>query len=152
MANILSKIDELIEKPCYLIDIFPCTVPETADRRYFLVEEYFQKNREEWNEKFCKLLLKLYCYYDVWCSFREELAENPEPDVLAEWIRHCFEGDWKKRDYINIILPACNAMVILNGDDLYISVYNPDRRLMDLISQLANAEGFFFYKAPGTQK
>ena len=80
-----------------------------------------------------------------------ELAENPEPDVFAQWIRHCFEGDWKERDYINIILPACNAMVILNGDDLYISVYNPDRQLMELISQLAGAEGFFFYKVRGEQ-
>ena len=61
MVDIISKIDELLEKPCYLIDIFPYTVPETADRRYFRVEEYFQKNRKEWNEKFCRLLLKLYC-------------------------------------------------------------------------------------------
>ncbi len=152
MADMISKIDELIAKPCYLIDIFPYTVPETADRRYFMVEEYFQRNRQEWNEKFRRLLLKLYCYYDFWCLFGEELAENPKPDLLAEWIGHCVEGDWKERDHINIILPACNAMMILNGDDLYMSVYNPDGQLMDLISQLAAAEGFFFYEAPGTQK
>ena len=151
MVDIISKIDELLEKPCYLIDIFPYTVPETADRRYFRVEEYFQKNRKEWNEKFCRLLLKLYCYYDFWCSCGEELAENPEPDVFAQWILHCFEGDWKERDYIKIIIHTCNAMVILNGDDLYISVYNPDRQLMELISQLASAEGFFFYKVQGAQ-
>lgn len=148
--DIISKIDELIEKPCYLIDIFPCTVPETSDKRYFVIEEYFQNNRADWNKKFCNLLLKLYCYHDFWVSFGNALSKNPDPDMLVEWIEHCFEGDWRKRDYINIILPECNAMVILNGDDLYLSLYNPDETLKNLISQLAGAEGFFFYKASGT--
>lgn len=152
MADIIAKIDELIEKPCYLIDIFPYTVPKTSDGRYFMVEEYLQKNRQDWNERFCRLLLKLYCYYDFWCSFGEELVENPKPDQLAEWIHRCFAGDWKERGYINIILPTCNAMIILNGDDLYISVYNPDRPLTELLSQLAGAEGFFFYQAQKAQK
>lgn len=151
MDDIISKIDELIEKPRYLIGIFPCAVPQTLDSRYFMVEEYFQKNRTEWNRKFCNLLLKLYCYYDFWVSAGEKLAKNPEPELLAEWIWHCFEGDWKERDYINIILPACNAMVILNGDDLYMILCNPDKQLMDIIMQLAGAEGFFVYKAQRTQ-
>ena len=150
MADIIAKIDELIEKPCYLIDIFPCTVPETPDRRYFLIEEYLQNNRAELNGKFCRLLLKLYCYYDFWVSAGEEQAENPKPELLAEGIDHCFEGNWRERDYINIILPDCSAMVILNGDDLYMIVYNPDDRLKELISKLAGAEGLFFYEAPGT--
>ena len=132
MNDIISKIDELIEKPCYLIDIFPCTVPETPDRRYF------------------NLLLKLYCYYDFWVSAGEKLVKNPEPELLAEWIWHCFEGGWREWDYINMILPACNAMVILNGDDLYMTLYNPDKQLLNMISLLAEAEGFFVYKAPGT--
>lgn len=149
MTEVISKIDELIEKPKYLIDIFPRTVPQTQDRRYFAVEEYFQANRGGWNEKFCHLLLKLYCYYDFWVSAGEEIAENPEPRLLAEWISHCFEGEWRERDYINIILPECDAMVILNGDDLYMIVYNPDDQLKALIAQLAGAEGLFFYEAPG---
>lgn len=151
MDDIISKIDELIEKPCYLIDIFPYTVPTAAGRRYFAIEEYFQANRREWDEKFRRLLLKLYCYYDFWVSFGEESAKNPEPHLFAGWIQECFKGNWRERDYMNIILPECNAMVILNGDDLYLRLYNPDKRLMELVSQLAGAEGFFFYKAPGAQ-
>ena len=150
MSDIIAKIDELIENPCYLIDIFPYTVPKTLNKRYVAIEEYFQKNRKEWNGKFCSLLLKLYCYYDFWVSAGEKLAKNPEPNLLTKWIQHCFEGDWRERDYINIILPDGNAMLILNGDDLYMRLYNPDEQLKNLISQLTKAEGFFFYKAPGT--
>ena len=56
MDNILSKIDGLLEKPCYLIDIFPRTVPETPDRRYFAVEEIFQRSRPELVVKSINLL------------------------------------------------------------------------------------------------
>lgn len=152
MTDIISKIDELIEKPCYLIDIFPCTVPKTTDKRYFIIEEYFQNNRKDWNEKFSKLLLKLYCYYNFWVLSMDKFSKNPKPNLLVELIQHCFEGDWRKRDYIDIILPDCNAMIVLNGSDLYMSIYNPDEQLRNLISQLAKAEGFFFYKAQGTRK
>ena len=43
MANIAAKIEEMMDEPCYLIDIFPYTVPKTPDGRYFAVEEYFQQ-------------------------------------------------------------------------------------------------------------
>lgn len=148
MTDIIEKIDALIEKPRYLVDIFPGAVPRTDDRRYFEIEEYFQKNRGELNEKFCRILLKLYCYYDFWVSTGEENVKNPRPDQLVQWVRHCFAGDWRERDYINIILPDCDAMAILNGDDLYMIFCNPDRQLMELVSQLAGAEGLFFYRAP----
>jgi len=150
MADMLSKIDELTGKPCYLIDMFPCTVPETPDRRYFAIEELFQNDRTELDKKFCKLLLKLYCYYDFWVSAGEETAKNPEPGQFIKWACRCFQGAWRKRGHIHIILPECDAMLLLNGDDLYMSLYNPDERLMKLMSQLAEAEGLFFYKAPET--
>lgn len=148
MADLVSKIDELLHKPCYLIDMFPRTVPAKPDKRYFAVEEYFQKNRRELNGKFCRLLLKLYCYYDFWVSAGENSAENPDPGLLTEWICHCFEREWREWDDMQIILPECNAMVTLNSDDLYMILYHPDQQLKELISQLVGAEGLFFYKAP----
>ena len=33
MSDIISKIDWLVEKPRYLIDMFPSTVPKAADQR-----------------------------------------------------------------------------------------------------------------------
>ena len=84
MDNILSKIDGLLEKPCYLIDIFPRTVPETPDRRYFAVEEIFQRSRPELVERFCRILLKLYCYYDFLLVDGAACTENPDPTALLE--------------------------------------------------------------------
>lgn len=49
MDDIISKIDELIEKPRYLIDIFPCAVPQMLDSWYFMVEKILpeEPNRME---------------------------------------------------------------------------------------------------------
>lgn len=89
MSDIISKIDWLVEKPRYLIDMFPSTVPKAADQRYFDVEEYFQNHREALDEKFCRILLKLYCYHDFWISAGNENMKNPSVNQLVELIRHC---------------------------------------------------------------
>ena len=148
-ADAISKIDELIEGPVYLIDIFPGTVPPKPDNRYFGVEEFFQHNREEIDKKFTSILLKLYCYYDFWISAwrsEHEVFENPDLDQLTSLIKHCFAGEWKSKEYINIILPECNSMIILNGDDLHMRVYHPSEYLKSLILELAQSEGLFFRK------
>ena len=49
---------------------------------------------------------------------------------------------------LTLLLPVCGALVMLSGDDLYLRVYHPDRRLAELLAQLAGAEGLFFYRAP----
>ena len=143
----IAKIDELLGKPCWLVDIFPRRAPRRDDGRYFKVEEIFRRNRWELNEKldenFCRLLLKLYCYYDFCCVFGEERAENPEPELLAEWLDRCLAGG----ERFAVLLPACDALICLDGGDLYANVYNPDEEFCGLLAQLAAAEGLFFRKS-----
>lgn len=148
MMDMISKIDELIESPAFLIDIFPKTVPPTEDNRYFEIEEYFQR-QGKLSEKCINILLKLYCYYDfVVVSAQDKVIENPIPNQLVRLIKHCFKGNYRSRDYINIVLPECNSMIQLHGGNLYMVLYNPNEHLKELVSHLAQAEGLFFYKAP----
>jgi len=146
MDEITAKIDALLERPCYLVDIFPRTVPRTEDGRYFAVEKMFRGNALVFEEAFCKILLKLYCYYDFLVSVGTKTAENPEPGQLVKWVRHCYEGRLGKREDVNILLPACNALIVLSRDNLYMCLYNPDEPLLTLTEQLAGAEGMFCYR------
>lgn len=147
MIDVISEIDNLIETTSFLIDSFPEQIPQKEDKRYLDVEEYFQMHRTEINKKLTNILLKLYCYYDFLISLGDEVIENPAPSQLVSLINHCFEGEWRSRDYINVILPECHSMIILNGDDLYMTLYNPDERLKGIIFSLVHAEGLFLYKA-----
>lgn len=147
MIDVISEIDHLIETTPFLIDIFPEQIPQKENNRYLDIEGYFQVHRDEFNKKLTNILLKLYCYYDFLISAGDDVIENPAISQLVSLIDRCFEGEPRSRDYINIILPECHSMIILNGDDLYMTLYNPDERLKGLISSLVHTEGLFFYEA-----
>ena len=140
-----DRIDAFMNKKAYLIDIFPKTVPQKADNRYFAVEEFFQQNRSEFERKLTAIILKLYCYYDFTVNSEEKISENPTIAELIMLLKKCFSGE---SGYINIVLPECDAMISLNNDDLYMTAYNVSSELMELIAQLVNAEGLFLYEAP----
>ena len=147
--DILSRIETLIETPAFLIDIFTETIPQREDNRYFVIEEYFQNRRTETDQKFLNILLKLYCYYNFIISYAPaKLLENATPDQVIGFLDSFVMGNNQITDSINILLPECDALLVLNRDDLYITVYNPDSYLKNLLSQLAYSEGLFFYKAP----
>ncbi|EWM55091.1 hypothetical protein [Ruminococcus flavefaciens] len=140
-----DKIDALMDKKAYLIDIFPKTVPQRADNRYFAVEKYFQQNRFELERKLTYIILKLYCYYDLTVVIDDNITENPQADELTVLLEKCFSGELR---YINIVLPECEAMLLLNYGELYITAYNVSGELKELLAQLVSAEGMFFYEAP----
>lgn len=139
-----NKIDELFTTPCYVIDILPEQVPKDSPGQYFAFEEYyFENHRQRLFEDFADILLKLNCYYDMHVSFQEEWVVNPSPKMFYNQILACVT----EKTYMNIMMEKENAMVIVNGEDLYLSVYNPNLKMQKLLSALAQAKGLFFRKS-----
>ncbi len=135
-----QKIDELLEKPCWVVDILPERVPEGSPGQFFAVEAYYLRPERlaGIRRKFTDLLLKLNCY-DALRIVTEEGEETPAPEELD---RRIAEGN---EDLL--ILLGGDALVTLNRDDIYLSVYNPDEALLARIGKLAAAEGLFLRKA-----
>lgn len=142
--DINSIIDGLMNKKTCLIDIFPRKVPQKADNRYFGVERYFQRNRSDIDRRFIAVILKLFCYYDMTLETEDGLAEDPAAEELAALLEKCFRGG---TGFVNILLNECEVMIMLNSDDLYMTVYNANGKAEELISQLVRAEGLFYYEA-----
>lgn len=143
--ELIDRIDSLMDKKAYMIDIFPKTVPQRAVNRYFAVEKYFQQNKSELEQKLTSIILKLYCYYDLTVVIDGNITENPQVDELTILLEKCFSGEL---GYINIVLPECETMLLLNYGDLYMTAYNVSGELKELLAQLVSAEGMFFYEAP----
>lgn len=141
-----TKIDELINTSCYVIDPLPQRVERDNGGQYFAVEEYFLQPSElkRLYRKFINILLKLNCYYDFQVSYHEGWNKNPSPATLTDWVFQCIDG---KKDYMNIVVDHENVMLIVNGDDLYMSLYNPNREFLGLVEKLAGAEGLFVWQA-----
>ena len=135
-----QKIDALLEKEYWVVDILPERVPEGAPGQVFAVEAYYLRpdRLAGLRRKFTDLLLKLNCY-DALRIVTEEGEETPAPEELD---RRIAEG---KEDLL--ILTGGDALVTLNRDDLYMTVYGADEALLARIGKLAGAEGLFLWKA-----
>ncbi|MBQ5804759.1 MAG: hypothetical protein IIW22_03155 [Erysipelotrichaceae bacterium] len=139
-GEILDRIEELLERPCWVIDLLPYRVPEESAGQYFTVEEYFLKDPQNRRLRQCfvQILLKLNCYYDFLVYLNDkETAENPSPEQLEEMIL-------QNRDIVDIVLEE--AMIVVRHDDTYMSVYDPDERLLEILKPLAAVNGLFLWK------
>ena len=133
-------IEELLEKEYRVIDILPEQVPAGGPGQYFAVEKYFLRKPAlaEIHRRFTRLLLKLNCYSDFQVSFAdgEHFTLNPAPELLDAWIN----GEQKD---LCILLPGEDALITLNHDDFYMTLYHPSAALLERTERLASAEGLF---------
>ena len=134
-------IEELLEMPCLVVDFLPEQVPEKDARQYFAVEKYYlepERYAGFW-EKFTDILVKLSCYYafSVCEAAVGKFFDKPAPEWLAWKIR-------EKKD-LCVLLPEEKVLITLNRDDLYMSVYNADGKVLEIIRKLAEANGLFVW-------
>lgn len=131
-------MEELLQRPYWVIDILPKQVPKDSPGQYFAVENYFRKGERfaAIKQKLINVILKLNCYRQI--SIDGEPAVNPPPEHIAEEMRN--------RD---LYLLADDAVILSERDDTYMTVFNPDEKLLRLIRTLAAAEGLFVWKPPG---
>ena len=129
------SIDELLLTPYWIIDILPEQVPKDSPGQYFAVEKYYLAGDRlaEIKQKHINVILKLNCFRDI--SLDEETSLNPPPERIAEEM--C-------RRYLCIMTGG--SMIISEPDDTYMTLYNPDKKLLELVRTLASGEGLFVWK------
>ena len=146
--DINDTVDRLLGKKAYLIDIFPKTVPQREDGRYFGVERILKRDSADTHRRFARILLKLYCYYDITVCAGDRILRDPAPGELYDLTEAWLHGDESPGDRLNVILPEPGALLVLDRDDLYMVLYGPDEALKGLAGDLARSEGLSFYEAP----
>ena len=139
-----EKIEEMLEKPYWIVDILPERVPADSQGRYFDVEQYYldEPRVTELRMKQLGVLLKLYCY----CSFTFSF------DVGLHWVKNPAPAEIERRllpnglaGSIHIMIDGGKTMVVLNLDDTYMTVYDPTERVLELLQKLTSAEGLFIW-------
>ena len=132
--------ERLLNEPFWVIDVLPEQVPAENAARYFAVEKHFLRPSamEELHRRFTDLLLKLNCYYDfqVFLPDADQPVISPAPELLASWI------GTEQKD-LCVLLPGEDALITLNHDDIYMTVWHPSEALLKRIGCLASADGLF---------
>ena len=135
------SIDELLQKPYWIIDILPMQVPKDSPGQYFAVEQFFleEERLSAIKQKHINVILKLNCYRDL--SIDEETEKNPRPERIAEEMRKRY-----------LYLMSDDAMILSEPDDTHMTVFNPDEELLKLLKLLASSEGLFLWKPPAAEE
>ena len=138
-------IEEYLNKPYWVIDILPKQVPAEGRGQYFKIEKYYLEHPQIDNiyRKFTNILLKLNCYEDIDVSHDgEEWMTNPAPHELeAALLKYMAD-----KQMLYIILKSADVLITVNGDDTYMTVYNPREEMTELIRSLAGSEGLFLWR------
>ena len=134
-------MEELLQKPYWVIDFLPRQVPAKSGGQFFAVEEYYL--RSPLRRRFAEVLLKLNCYYEarVCEPETEKWQVNPPPERLFAWIAE------NEKD-LRVLLPAEDTLITVNRDDLYMTVYGPSRDVLELLRPLSAAAGLFLWQPP----
>ncbi len=131
----MRSIEELLEKPYWIMDILPKQVQEDSPGQFFAVERYFLEPSRlaAVKERHVQAILKLNCYRSL--SLDEGSEMDPLPEEIAKTVRTrhvCFMVD--------------DAMIVSDPDELYLTVYDPDEPLLDLLRALTVGEGLYLWK------
>ena len=132
--NSFDNIDDLLRKPYWIIDILPKQVPSNSEGQYFAIEQYFLNGEraEIIKRKQLNVILKVNCYKDI---VVDGLGKNPIPEELTKVMM-----DHETRILIH------DALLVTEPADTYLTIYNPDEQLLDLITKVASSEGLFTWK------
>lgn len=128
-----NNVDELLQKPYWVIDILPEQVPRESKGQFFEIESYFleKNNLTSIKQKHINMLLKLNCYYQI--SIDGDVNPSPERIVKAVMER-------------SVQIRADEAMILSEPDELHMTVYNPDEKMVKLILAISSGEGLFVWK------
>lgn len=139
-----SRIDELLEKPYYVIDFLPEQVRPDAGGQFFDVEYYLLNSDKHFSlkDKFVNIILKLMCYYHVSIQW-ESWMDRPSPQSVEEAVNTIMDNHLGS---LNILLPEENVLVVFAWDSLNLSVYNPSEEVQTLMQKIAVSEGLFWWK------
>ena len=129
------SIEELLEKPYWILDVLPEQVKRDSPGQFFAVERYFLEPSRlaAVKESHVRTILKLNCYRSL--SLDEESETTPPPEEIAEAVRTR-----------HVCLLTEDALIVSDPDELYLTVYDPDEPLLGLLRALAAGEGLYLWK------
>ena len=133
-------IETLLEKPYHVIDVLPKQVPADSPGQYFKVEKYFLSRLDVICRHFADLVIKLNCYAEMQVSTD---GESWGTEFSPEDLIRLFADSVTAHSALYFLINSDEALITFSGEDHYMTLYNADAELMELIGALAGAEGLF---------
>ncbi len=128
----MDRIEELLQRPYWIVDILPKQVPKESAGQYFAVERTFlTRQLAAIKQKHINVILKLNCYRDVTIDGET----NPAPERIAAVMNE---------QYVYIM--TGDSMILSEPDATHMTLFDPDEALLELVEAIAAREGLFVWK------
>ena len=141
-----ALVDQLLDGPCWIVDILPERVPKECGGQYFAVERYFLRTErmERLRQKYAELLLRLNCYWAMTVSFDggESWERNPDPEEFVRKLTAISGGA-----FLRALFLRQGIMIDLEAEYTWMTVYCREDAPPDLIGKLTAGEGLFLWKS-----
>ena len=141
-ATIMTD-QSILDAEYYVIDNFPTQIPAERGAAYSEAEKFFRQEPHLTllRQKFARLAIKLGCYSDITMEYNDLQLSSPVPSMIYDTIINCKPNDW-----VVLHFTHDNCAITYNGDDLYMTFYNPEDNLLKLAEKICGAEGLFLRK------
>lgn len=135
--------ESLLEKICYVIDIFPNQMADYEE--YSKIEEYYLQEKElnQFAEKIVNIVIKIQGYHEFEIYFGRWKCDV-WPKDLAEMVRRTIRS---KDGFLNMLSKKDNMLLSIHGQTLHMEVYNPTLAAIANLSMLASSEGLFMRRS-----
>lgn len=138
-------VEDLLEGPYWIADILPEQVPTGSEGQYPAVDRYFRKPERlaAIHRKQAEILLRLNCYHGMEVTFDggDSWERDPEPEGFAERL-----SALPSNGSFRALFPARCAMIDIDPEDTWMTVWSRDPAFRDMIRLLAMGEGLFFWQ------
>ena len=137
--NNSELVENLLERPYWVIDFLPMQVPEDSRGQFFAIEQYYLtgQRHERLRRQFADVLLKLNCYHDLTVNHGgEDWLRNPDPEALVAWLDEALQ-----HGHLCALIDDGDALVTASGGDTNLTLYNPSPDLLQLVQILTTASG-----------
>lgn len=135
---------KMLDGPYWIADILPRRVPADSRGQYFAADRYYRdpERISAIHRRHAEILIKLNCYYDMGVSFDscEHWELNPDPEEFA-----ARTAALSGLSFLRAVFPDQQTMIDVEPDDTYMTVFCRDGGMLDLITELARADGFFVW-------
>ena len=136
------------DRMTWVIDLLPRRVPVDGAGQFFAVESHLLQggHLEQLAHKFANILLKLNCYYDLRVNCGDVEVLNPAPEQLEQLVWQCVTaGDLPA--FMHIAIDLAPTTITLARGDSNMALDRPTDDILQLVEQLAHAEGLFVWPA-----
>lgn len=137
----ISIVDQYLELPYWIIDVFPKQVTIEHSKQYFKVEKYYLSHPhiDELCRRYAMMLIKLSCYTDMEVILPTgEKVDDSSPETIECLI-------FARKPFF-VLLKSADAMIDVSGEDTYLTLYNAKAESLDLVRALAASEGLFIWQ------